>query len=63
MEKSSLMNIEFDIDCEPVYGVNNKYIETKTNSYLGKINKFSSQKNTKRECVIQVFVTDVRFCN
>ena len=51
MEKSSLMNIEFDIDCEPVYGVNNKYIETKTNSYLGKINTNFQAKKIPKENV------------
>ena len=59
---SSLMNIEFD--SKPAYGDNDKYIKTKINSYGDKINtNFQGKENTKRKCIIQVFVIDnVRFC-
>ena len=59
---SSLMNI--DLDSEPVYGDNDKYIKTKIKLYGDKINtNFQGKKNTKRRCIIQVFVIDnVRIC-
>ena len=48
---SILMNIEFD--SEPVCGDNDKYIKAKIKSYGDKVNtKFSSQKNTQRQCII-----------
>ena len=52
---SSLMNIESD--SESVYGDNDKYIKTKVKSYGDKSKyKLSRQKNTKRRCIIQVFL-------
>ena len=57
---SSLMNINFDE--ELVYGDNDKYISTKIKSYGDKVN-ISFHENTKRKCIIQMFVTDnVRVC-
>ena len=56
------MNIEFD--SEPVYGDNDKQIMTKIKSHGDKLKTtFQGNKNTKRKCIIQVFVIDnARFC-
>ena len=44
---SSLMNIE--VDSEPVYGDNDKYIKIKIKIYGDKVNtNFHGKKNTKR---------------
>ena len=43
MEKKTVVLIGKDSDSEPVFGDNDK---------------FSSWKNTKRKCIIQVFVID-----
>ena len=59
---SSLMNIEFD--SEPVYGDNDKYFKAKIQTYGDKVNtNFEGKKNTKRKCIIQIFIIDnARFC-
>ena len=57
MEKViDLLNIKFD--SEPVYGDNDKYITTKIKICDGNVNtNFEGKKNTKRKCIIQVFVS------
>ena len=59
---SSLMNIEFD--SEPVYGDNDKNFKAKKQPYGDKVNtNFEGKKNTKRKCIIQIFIIDnARFC-
>ena len=59
---SSLMNVKYD--SEPAYVDNNKYIKTKIKSYGDKVNTyFQDKKNTKRKCIIYVFIIDnVRLC-
>ena len=59
---SNLMNME--LGSEPAYGDNGKYIKTKISKCGDKINRnFQGKKNTKRRCIIHVFVFDnVRFC-
>ena len=56
------MNIE--LNSEPVYDDNDKYIKAKIKSYREKINtNFQGKKYTKRNCNIQVLVIDdARFC-
>ena len=56
------MNIE--LNSEPVYDDNDKYIKAKIKSYRKKINtNFQGKKYTKRNCNIQVLVIDdARFC-
>ena len=51
-KNSNLMNTEFD--SEPAYGDNDKCRKTKIKLYGDKINtnKYQSQKNTKRKCII-----------
>ena len=48
---SILMNIE--LDSEPVYGDNNKYIKAKMKSYEDKVNtNFQDKKIPKIKCII-----------
>ena len=53
---NSLMNVEFD--SEAVYGDNDKYIKTKTNSYGDKVNtnfqgkKHQTKKHHMNACII-----------
>ena len=56
------MNIE--LNSEPVYDDNDKYIKAKIKSYREKINtNFQGKKYNKRNCNIQVLVIDdARFC-
>ena len=50
-----LLKIEFD--SEPVYGDNDKYIETKIKIYAGSmITNFQSKENAKRKSTMQVFI-------
>ena len=52
-----------DFDGEPVYGDNDKYVKGKYNHMEIKSIQFSRQKNTKRKCIVQMFVIDnARFC-
>ena len=53
----SLFGKEFD--SETVYGDNDKYINSKLKSFGDKVNTRSQdEKNTKRKCIIQMFVID-----
>ena len=52
-----LLKIEFD--SEPVYGGNDKYINTKIRTYGGSvITNFQSKKNAKRKSTMQVFINN-----
>ena len=49
--------MKIELDREPIYSDNDKYIKAKIKSYEDKV-KFSRQKNTKRKRIILVFVID-----
>ena len=52
-----LLKIEFD--SEPVYGGNDKYINTKIRTYGSSvITNFQSKKNAKRKSTMQVFINN-----
>ena len=59
----SLIGKEFD--SETAYGDNDRYINSKLKSFGDKVNTRSQdEKNTKKKCIIQMFVIDnARFLN
>ena len=58
---SSLVDIE--LDSEPVYGDNDKYIKTKTKSFGDKVNTNFQGKKISKKWITQLFIiSNAKFC-
>ena len=56
--------LKIKLHSEPVYGDNDKFIQTKIKIYGGSVNThFQGKKNAKRKSIMQVLINNnARFC-
>ena len=55
--------MDIELDSEPVYGDNDKYIKTKTKSFGDKVNTNFQGKKISKKWTIQLFIiSNAKFC-